>query len=385
VKGDVALMRELGLGGYRFSIAWGRVLPDGTGAVNQKGLDFYRALVDELLEAGIRPMATLYHWDLPAALDDRGGWLNRDVASWFADYSATMTRALGDRVAMWVTINEPWVVATGGYLHGGLAPGHRSRFEGPIAAHNILRAHGAGMRALRAETKSPAGIVLNLEPKYAASNDPADLAATRRADAFMNRHYLDPLFRGAYPDDMTELYGEAWPSHPATDFELITTPIDFLGVNYYSRGLTKNDPAVPVERASRVKNPAAAYTEMSWEVFPQGLSDILVRIAEEYTKAPLYVTENGAAFYDPPVAPAEGVDDPLRESYLREHLLAVRNAISRGADVRGYFVWSLMDNFEWSEGYSRRFGIVHVDYATMKRTVKRSGRWYAEVVRRNGV
>jgi len=385
MKSDVALMRELGLGAYRFSIAWGRIFPEGSAAVNQKGLDFYRSLVDELLEAGIRPMATLYHWDLPAALDDRGGWLNRDVASWLADYAATTARALGDRVAMWVTINEPWVIATGGYLHGGLAPGHRSPFEGPIAAHNILRAHGAAMRALRAETTSPAGIVLNLEPKYAASDDPADVAATLRADAFMNRHYLDPLFRGAYPADMTELYGEAWPSHPATDFELITTPIDFLGVNYYSRGLTKHDATVPVERASRVKNPEAAYTEMSWEVFPQGLSDILVRVANDYTKVPLYVTENGAAFYDPPSASAEGVDDPLRVSYLREHLGAVRDAIARGADVRGYFVWSLMDNFEWSEGYAKRFGIVHVDYATQTRTVKRSGRFYGDVIRANGV
>ncbi|MCM2313737.1 MAG: GH1 family beta-glucosidase [Thermoanaerobaculia bacterium] len=384
-KGDIALMRELGLGAYRFSVAWGRVFPDGAGAVNQKGLDFYRALVDQLLEAGIEPMATLYHWDLPAALDDRGGWLNRDVASWFSDYAQTMARALGDRVAMWVTINEPWVIATGGYLHGGLAPGHRNRFEGPIATHNILRAHGAGVRACRAETKAPVGIVLNLEPKYPASDGEADVAATRRADAFMNRQYLDPLFRGAYPVEMPELFGEAWPSHPVSDFDLITTPIDFLGVNYYSRGLTKDDPGVAIERASRVRNPSAAYTEMGWEVFPQGLSDILVRVADEYTNVPLYVTENGAAFYDPPVALAEGVDDPLRVAYLREHLLAVRDAITRGAEVRGYFAWSLMDNFEWSEGYARRFGIVHVDYATQTRTVKRSGRWYADVIRSNGV
>ncbi|MBI2212934.1 MAG: beta-glucosidase [Acidobacteria bacterium] len=384
-RDDVALMHELGLEAYRFSVAWGRVMPDGTGAVNQRGLDFYRALVDELLEAGIQPMATLYHWDLPAALDDRGGWLSRDVASWFADYAQIVTRALGDRVAMWVTINEPWVIATGGYIHGGLAPGHRNVFEGPIATHNILRAHGAGIRALRSETRAPAGIVLNLEPKYAATDDEADLAAVRRADAFMNRQYLDPLFRGAYPDEMGELFSEAWPSHQAADFDLIATPIDFLGVNYYSRGLTANDSSAPVERASRVKNRTSAYTEMGWEVFPRGLSDILVRVATDYTKLPLYITENGAAFYDPPVAPFEGIDDPLRTGYLRDHLVAVGDAIARGADVRGYFVWSLMDNFEWSEGFAKRFGIVHVDYATMQRTVKRSGRWYAEVVRRNGV
>lgn len=384
-KDDVALMRELGLGAYRFSIAWGRVFPEGLGAVNQKGLDFYSALVDQLLVAGIEPMATLYHWDLPAALDDRGGWLNRDVASWFADYAQTVARALGDRVAMWVTINEPWVIATGGYLHGGLAPGHRNTFEGPIATHNILRAHGAGVRACRAETKAPVGIVLNLEPKYPASGGEADVAATRRADAFMNRQYLDPLFRGAYPDEMPELFGEAWPEHAASDFATITEPIDFLGINYYSRGWTKNDPDVAIERASRVKNPLATYTEMGWEVFPQGLTDILERVAKHYTKIPLYVTENGAAFYDPPTAPDEGIDDPLRVAYLRSHLGAVREAIKRGTDVRGYFAWSFLDNFEWSEGYSRRFGIVHVDYATMRRTVKRSGRFFADLIRNNGL
>jgi beta-glucosidase len=382
-KDDVALMRELGLGAYRFSVAWGRVIPEGTGAVNEKGLDFYRRLVDELCAAGIRPMATLYHWDLPATLGDRGGWLNRDVASWFADYARVVGRALPG-VEMWVTINEPWVIATGGYLHGGLAPGHRSPFEAPIATHNILRAHGTAMQALRAETRSPSGIVLNLEPKYAASESAEDRAATARADAFMNRQYLDPLFRGAYPEEMRELFGEAWPDHPASDFDVIATPIDFLGINYYSRGLTTSDPAVAIERASRVKNPSATYTEMGWEVFPQGLTDILVRVANEYTKVPLHVTENGAAFDDPPALPEGGVDDPLRVDYLRAHLSAVRDAIARGADVRGYFVWSLMDNFEWSEGYSKRFGIVHVDYATQKRTPKRSARVYAEAIRTNG-
>jgi beta-glucosidase len=240
------------------------------------------------------------------------------------------------------------------------------------------------MQALRAETRSPSGIVLNLEPKYAASESAEDRAATARADAFMNRQYLDPLFRGAYPEEMRELFGEAWPDHPASDFDVIATPIDFLGINYYSRGLTTSDPAVAIERASRVKNPSATYTEMGWEVFPQGLTDILVRVANEYTKVPLHVTENGAAFDDPPALPEGGVDDPLRVDYLRAHLSAVRDAIARGADVRGYFVWSLMDNFEWSQGYSKRFGIVHVDYATQKRTPKRSARVYAEAIRTNG-
>jgi beta-glucosidase len=382
---DVALMGELGIKAYRFSISWSRIHPDGRGAVNRRGLDFYSRLVDALLAAGITPMATLYHWDLPAALDDRGGWLNRDVANWFAEYAQTMFRALDDRVAFWATLNEPWVVMDGGYLHGALAPGHKNLFEAPIASHNLLLAHGRAIEAYRAlGGKHAAGIVVNLEPKYPASVAPEDLAATARADAYMNRYYLDPVFFGEYPPEMPEMFGEAWPDFAADDFRVIRAPVDFVGINYYKRGVTKADSRTIIERATRLQPRRAVYTETDWEVFPQGLTDILVWFRERYGAMPVCVTENGAAFYDPPVAPAGGVDDPLRVDYLRQHIAAVGEAIRRGVDVRGYFVWSLLDNLEWSHGFTKRFGIVHVDFDTLKRTPKKSARFYSEVIRTNG-
>jgi beta-glucosidase len=380
---DVRLMRDLGLGAYRFSVAWGRVLPEGTGRVNEKGLDFYRRLVDALLENGILPLVTLYHWDLPAALDDRGGWLNRDVAGWFAEYARVMFRALDDRVQMWATLNEPWVVTDGGYLHGALAPGHRNLFEAPIASHHLLLAHAAGVAAYRAEGQHRIGLVVNLEPKYPASDSEEDLAATRRADAYMNRQYLDPVFHGRYPDEMREIFGEAWPDFPAEDLASIRQPIDFLGVNSYTRHVPQFDPAALPVRASGVKQKRHAYTETAWEVYPEGLTDTLVWVKEKYGDLPLYITENGAAFYDPPTAHGE-LSDPLRVDYLRTHLQAAREAIDRGVDLRGYFAWSLLDNLEWSLGFSKRFGIVHVDFETLKRTPKASARFYAEVIRTNG-
>jgi beta-glucosidase len=380
---DVRLMRELGLGAYRFSVAWGRVLPEGTGRVNEKGLDFYRRLVDALLENGILPLVTLYHWDLPAALDDRGGWLNRDVADWFAEYARVMFRALDDRVRMWATLNEPWVVTDGGYLHGALAPGHRNLFEAPIASHHLLLAHAAGVEAYRAEGRHRIGLVVNLEPKYPASDSEEDLAATRRADAYMNRQYLDPVFHGRYPDEMVEIFGEAWPNFPSEDLARIRQPIDFLGVNYYTRNVTKFDATALPVRASGVRQKRHAYTETAWEVYPEGLTDTLVWVKENYGDLPLYITENGAAFYDPPTAHGE-LSDPLRVEYFRAHLQAAREAIERGVDLRGYFAWSLLDNLEWSLGFSKRFGIVHVDFETLKRTPKTSARFYSEVIRTNG-
>ncbi len=382
-ESDIALMRQLGLNAYRFSISWSRVLPEGKGRVNEKGVDFYRRLVDSLRAAAIQPVITLYHWDLPAALDDRGGWLNGDIAQWFADYAKVVFRALGDREPFWATLNEPWVVTDGGYLHGPLAPGHRNWFETPIASHNLLRAHGAAVSACRAMGNGRIGIVVNLEPKYPASERDEDRQATARADAYMNRQYLDPIFLGSYPAEMPPLFGEAWPQCRDSDFKEIRQPIDFLGVNYYTRGITKHDPKKMIERADRVKNSRAAYTETGWEVFPQGLTDILVWVRERYGRMPLYITENGAAFYDPPTA--EGtVEDPLRVDYLRKHLRAAREAMQHGVDLRGYFVWSLLDNFEWALGYSKRFGIIHVDFETQKRTMKASAKFYADVIRSRG-
>ena len=384
-RDDVALMRGLGLNAYRFSISWSRVLPDGTGRVNEKGLDFYRRLVDELRNAGIRPMATLYHWDLPAALDDRGGWLNRDSAEWFAEYAAVVYRALDDGVEWWGTINEPWVVMDGGYLHGALAPGHSNLFEAPIVTHNLLRAHGRAVQAYRATGKKTIGLVVNLEPKWSASESEEDLAATRRADAYMNRHYLDPVFRGAYPEEFPDMWGEAWPSFPASDFDAITAPVDFIGINYYLRGVMKDDPSKIVQRAAHVRQPGAIYTATEWEVYPAALTKILLWFKERYGDTPLYITENGSAFYDPPMAVSDPVEDPLRVHYLREHLRALGNALDAGANVRGYFAWSLLDNLEWSHGFTKRFGIVHVDFATQKRTLKRSAHVYRDVIRNGGL
>ena len=381
---DVALMKSLGLTAYRFSIAWSRVLPEGRGKRNPAGLGFYERLVDTLLAAGIRPMATLYHWDLPAALDDRGGWLNPDVADWFADYASLVFRALDDRVRLWATLNEPWVVTDGGYLHGALAPGHRNRFEAPIASHHLMRSHGKAVQAYRAEGRHDIGLVVNIEPKYPASDSPADVAATARAHAYMNRQYLDPALLGTYPEELREIFGEAWPEWPAADMALIRQPLDFVGINYYTRNVTRHDVIAWPLRAAPVKQKQATYTETGWEVFPQGLTDTLLWVKQRYGDIAQYVTENGAAFFDPPVAEGGRIDDPLRVDYLRKHIGAAAEALRRGVDLRGYFAWSLLDNMEWSLGYSKRFGLVHVDFESQVRTPKASARYYAQVIAEHG-
>ena len=381
---DVALMRRLGMQAYRFSIAWGRIFPEGKGAVNPMGLDFYDRLVDALLESGIEPMVTLYHWDLPAALDDRGGWLNPDIAHWFADYACAVYQKLDGRVKRWITLNEPWVVVDGGYLHGALAPGHRNLFEAPIASRNLMRAHGAAVQAYRAFGKHEIGLAVNLEPKYPASDDLLDQTATRRADAYMNLQYLDPALLGRCPEELREVFGPAWVPWLPDDLALAHQPLDFLGINYYTRSVTRHDERQGPVRAVAVKQPRATYTETGWEVFPEGLTETLLGIHKRYGKLPLYVTENGAAFFDPPVARQGRVADPLRVQYLGDHLRAVRAAIEQGADVRGYMVWSLLDNLEWSLGFSKRFGIVHVDFASQERTLKDSAHFYAQVIATRG-
>jgi beta-glucosidase len=381
---DVALMRSLGINAYRFSVSWSRVMPRGRGAPNPAGIDFYDRLVDALLANGIEPMVTLYHWDLPAALDDLGGWLNPEVANWFAEYAAVMFRKLDGRVKLWATLNEPWVSTDAGYLHGVHAPGHRSPFEAPFASHRLLLAHAEAVRTYRAEGRHRIGLVVNLEPKYAASDDAEDLAATARADAYMNRQYLDPVFLGRYPEELAEVFGEAWPRWPADDLTLIREPIDFLGINYYTRSVTRFDPRAWPLRAAPVPQKRATHTETGWEVWAPGLTQVLTWVKERYGNPPIYVTENGAAFFDPPSLDGDRVADPLRVDYLRKHLGAVHAAIAHGVDVRGYFVWSLLDNFEWSHGYSKRFGIVHVDFETQTRTPKDSAFFYADVIASNG-
>lgn len=383
-RDDVRLMRALGLKSYRFSVNWSRVLPEGTGRINPRGLDFYSRLVDELLENGIAPNVTLFHWDLPAALDDRGGWLNRDSAHWFAEYAATMFKALDDRVPYWSTLNEPWVVVDGGYLRGALAPGHRNLYEAPIAAHNLMRASGAGVQAYRAHGRHAIGVVFNIEPKYPASGSAEDLAATRRADAYMNLQFADPALLGSYPPELREVYGDAWPDFPEEDFRLTRQPVDYVGINYYTRAVVRHDGAVLPLRAAPVRQPRRTHTETGWEVYAQGFTDTLIGFRERYGDIPLYVTENGAAFYDPPVVEGEVLDDPLRVDYLRGHLAAAHRAIEAGVNLRGYYAWSLLDNLEWSLGFAKRFGLYHVDFATQKRTPKASARFYARVIDSHG-
>jgi beta-glucosidase len=380
---DVKLMRELGLKAYRFSIAWSRVLPSGRGRPNENGLDFYRHLTDALVANGIEPFVTLHHWDLPIALDDLGGWANRDAAHWFADYAHLMFRTLEDRVRYWTTLNEPWVIVDAGYMHGVHPPGLRSLEKAPVAAHNLLRGHGLAVQAFRADGTGRIGLVVNLEPKYAASNHPEDAAAMARAHAYMNRQFLDPVFLGAYPDELAEIFGRDWPRFSEDDLKLIQEPIDFLGINYYTRSVVRNDPTSLPLCASPVAQSDAEHTEMNWEVFPAGLKSCLLWVKRRYGDIPLYITENGAAFADP--EPKEGrLEDPRRVDYFRTHLRAAHEALQQGVNLKGYFAWSLLDNFEWSCGFAKRFGLVHVDYATQKRTPKDSASFYRQVIESNG-
>jgi len=384
-RSDIDLMTRLNLQAYRFSVSWSRVMPAGRGPINPAGLDFYDRLIDGLLEKGIEPLCTLYHWDLPAALDDRGGWLNPDIADWFADYGQVLFEKFDGRVKTWGTINEPWVIVDGGYLHGALAPGHRSAYEAVIAGHNVLRAHGAAVRRYRQVGRHDIGIVLNIEPKYPASDKPEDEAARKRAEAQMNRWFLDPLMGRGYPLELKEVYGDAMRDFPKEDFDLIAEPTDWMGLNWYTRAVPENAPDAWPVRARPVKQVQHAHTETGWEVYPPALTDTLVWLHEQTGgKLPLMITENGSAWYDPPHATDGRIHDPMRVDYLKTHLRALHEAISKGVDVRGYMAWSLLDNLEWSLGYAKRFGITHVNYATQERTIKDSGLLYAEVIRTNG-
>jgi len=384
-RDDITLMKSLGLQAYRFSIAWPRIIPQGRGQVNPAGLDFYDRLVDGLLDAGIRPFVTLYHWDLPQALEDAGGWPARDTASAFADYADVVVRRLGDRVKHWITLNEPWCSAFLGYWTGDHAPGIR---EGPVlaAAHHLLLGHGLALAALRAAYPDvQAGITLNFSPADPASDSDADRAAAWRYDGFFNRWYLDPLYRGAYPEDMLELYarlGQTPPVQP-DDVRIIAAPMDFLGVNYYSRAVIRDDPQAGGLRYAH-ERPEGEYTHMDWEVHPDSLRRLLERLHAEYAPGVLYITENGAAYPDE-LAPDGGVHDPDRIRYIARHLVACHDAITAGVPLRGYFVWSLMDNFEWAFGYSRRFGIIYVDYATQRRILKDSALFMRQVIAANAV
>jgi beta-glucosidase len=383
MEADVALMAQLGIGAYRFSVAWPRIIPEGTGWINARGLDFYDRLVDTLLAAGIQPATTLYHWDLPIALYERGGWLSRDTSAAFADYAEVVARRLGDRVHTWITLNEPWCVAYLGYGIGEHAPGLHDKQSAVTVAHNLLLAHGLAVPRLRAAVEAArVGITLDFSPVYAADSGPETAQAVNWLDAFKNHWFADPIFRGRYPDGLFQGMEVQPPDIQAGDMERIATPVDFLGVNYYSRTLVRGragaEGQAAVEPVSPV--PGALYTEMGWEVFPQGLTDLLVQLNHDYAPPALIVTENGAAFVDE--WNGDGVvHDAKRQAYLAQHFEALARALQQGAPVTGYYLWSLTDNFEWAQGYSKRFGIVYVDYATQRRIVKDSGLWYADFLR----
>ncbi len=363
---DLDLMRDAGFDAYRFSFAWPRLIPAGTGAVNDKGVDFYDRLIDGMLKRGIKPYATLYHWDLPSPLQDKGGWMNRDIAGWFADYAVLVQQKFGDRLDAMATINEPWCVAFLSHFIGAHAPGYRDIRATARAMHHVLLAHGTAVNALRAEGATNLGIVLNLQKSEPATDSPADKAATHLFDGIFNRWYLDGVLKGEYPADIVKRLGDHLPDGFADDMAVVGTPIDWLGINYYTRSLIADDPATPAFPAKPVDGPLEK-TDIGWEIYPQGLTDLLVRVSDEYKKLPIFVTENG-------MAEVEGIDDPRRVNYYEAHLKAVLEAQRQGADVRGYFAWSLLDNFEWAEGYAKRFGLVHVDYETQKRSPKASYR-----------
>ena len=386
-KEDVQIMKEIGVKAYRFSIAWPRIFPE-EGKYNPKGMDFYKRLVDELLKRDIIPVATIYHWDLPQwAYEKNGGWLNRESVKWYVEYASKLFEELGDVIPLWITHNEPWCSSILSYGIGEHAPGHKDWREALIAAHHILLSHGEAVKVFREMNikGSKIGITLNLTPAYPASEKEEDKLAAQYADGFANRWFLDTIFKGYYPDDMIELYSGVigkFDFIKEGDLENINVPIDFLGVNYYTRSIVKYNEDSML-KAENVPGPGKK-TEMGWEISPESLYDLLKRLDREYTKLPMYITENGAAFKDE-VTEDGRVHDDERIEYIKEHLKAAAKFIEEGGNLKGYFVWSLLDNFEWAHGYSKRFGIVYVDYETQKRILKDSAWWYKEVIKRERI
>lgn len=400
---DVAMMRDLGLDAYRFSIAWPRIQPTGTGAAVRAGLDFYSRLTDELLAAGIAPVATLYHWDLPQALEDQGGWMDRETAYRFADYAAIMATELGDRVSLWTTLNEPWCSAFLGYTSGGHAPGRTEGGASLAAVHHLNLAHGLAARAVRGVLGEQAPVSVTLNLHVVRPDTPADAEAKARIDRIANEAFLQPMMEGSYPEQLLAETSHLtdWSFVQDGDLDLIRVPLDVLGVNYYSTSRVRSgapvalpEPGTPAADGHRagqaspwlgcddiewLPQPGPA-TAMGWNIEPQGMTDLLVLLSERYPEQPLMITENGAAFEDT-VSPDGRVHDADRVEYLAGHLEAVGAAMDAGADVRGYFLWSLMDNYEWAYGYHKRFGMVRVDYDTLERTLKDSAHWYREVAR----
>jgi len=395
LESDIALMADLGLQTYRFSIAWSRVIPDGRGRVNGEGLAWYQRLAELLLANGISPCATLFHWDLPQALEDIGGFRNRDTVSWFADYAALMARELGDKVTMWSTFNEPWCYAYLGHSAGAHAPGLTDPKAAVTVAHHEQLAHGLALQAMRAERNGLSlGEVINASPVKSEGQPPAGADAIRRIDAIQNRWWFDSIFNGSYPDDLLDDFGPLADAIQPGDLEHIAQPIDWLGINYYFDILvratapgddaTKRMRAYPTVTGVTQSDVRPVHTDMGWPITPHGLTELLVRLKQDYPNLPpIYITENGCA-YDDPVIDGQ-CHDPRRIEYLDLHLRALKDAIDEGVDVRGYYQWSLMDNFEWAFGYDKRFGLVHIDFDTLERTPRDSAHWYRDVILRNGL
>ncbi len=384
-RDDIALMKSLNLNGYRFSIAWSRILPEGRGKVNQAGIDFYSRLVDGLLEAGIKPFATLYHWDLPQALQDDGkGWQRRGIVDDFVEYTDVLSRALGDRVKHWMTLNEPLIFSLFGHLFGSHAPGIQDMPNVAFAvAHHALLAHGKAVPVLRANSKdAEVGIALHLQDVTPASDSESDVAAAHRYDSFINNWYLDSLFKGSYPQDMVEMFSYFMPPMLPADMATISTPIDFLGVNLYERRVVGEGDEQPFINVRFVPTDSPR-TSFGWEIYPPAIYNVLKRVQRDYAPKAIYITENGASFDD--VLEGDQVHDQQRVDYLKGYFEQAGRAISEGVPLKGYFVWSLMDNFEWGEGYTRRFGVVYTDYPTQRRIVKDSGKYLAEVAKNNAV
>jgi beta-glucosidase len=376
-KDDVALMKQMHLNAYRFSISWPRVMPGGRTKINQDGVDFYARLVDELLSKGIEPWATLYHWDLPIELQEMGGWTSTDVTNYFAEYAYQMAEKLGDRVKHWMTINEPLVAAFYGNLSGEHAPGFKDERIALQAAHGMLLGHGKAVRAIRdSRTDTKCGIVLSISPIEPEGDSATEFMLCEKIWQRNGQWFLDPLFKGSYPEETLYEYGRNAPRIEPEDMEIISTPTDLVGINYYFREV--------IGKNGRVRKVAGSeYTEMGWEVQAPAFYRVLTRIQRDYPKLPpVYITENGAAFADV-VLDDGSVNDHRRREYIREHLYAVNRAIKDGVDIKGYFAWSLLDNFEWAHGYSKRFGLIHVDYKTLKRSIKESGKWYSRVAESN--
>jgi beta-glucosidase len=377
-SGDLDLMKELNLEAYRFSTAWSRVLPTGRGQVNEKGMGFYERLVDGLLERDITPWLTLYHWDLPQALEDTGGWASRDTVHAFEEYTHLMSERLGDRVKHWITHNEPWCTAYLGYQIGYFAPGIKNPKTALQVSHHLLLSHGLSVPIIRENAKAAqVGITLNLSPVHAASEDSEDQAAAKRLDGLSNRWYLDPLYGRGYPQDILDLHDESAPDVATGDLAKIAIPTDFIGVNYYMRNLVKHNPAA--ENGLEYVKSDLDRTDFDWEIYPEGLTELAVRLGTDYQAKEVYITENGSCYDDTMID--SQVNDEKRCKYLELHLQASSEAVKQGAPLMGYFAWSLMDNFEWAEGYSRRFGLVHVDFETQLRTIKSSGKFYQQFLK----